>query len=69
MAANNSNVYLTYLNRLVYQYNNTYHDPINKRPINADYSALPENIETNSKLPKFKVNGRVRIANYKKYFQ
>ena len=69
MTANNSNVYLTYLIRLVYQYNNTYHDPINKKPINADYSALPKNYETNSKLPKFKVYDRVRIANYIKYFQ
>ena len=34
-------------------------------PINADYSALNENIETNSKAPKLKVNDRVRITKYK----
>ena len=32
-----------------------------KKPINADYSALTEQIETNHKPPKFKVNDRVRI--------
>ena len=34
-------------------------------PINADYSALNEIIETNSKAPKLKVNDRVRITKYK----
>ena len=29
----------SYFNKLVTQYNNTYHHPINKKPINADYSA------------------------------
>ena len=33
--------------------------------INADYFASIEKIETNSKAPKFKVNGRVRITKYK----
>ena len=34
-------VHLPYLNNLVDQDNNTYHS-INKKPINADYSALTE---------------------------
>ena len=38
MTANDSKCYLTHLNKLVGQYNNTYHHPINKKPINADYS-------------------------------
>ena len=50
------------------QYNNTYHHSINKKPINANYSALTEKIETNRKLPKFKVNDRVRITKYKNVF-
>ena len=48
------------MNKLVYQYNNTYHYSINKKPINVDYSALTENIESNPKAPKFEVNDRVK---------
>ena len=64
MTANNSKSYLSYLNKLVDQYNNTYHHSINKKPINADCSALTEKIETNPKAPKFKVKYRVRITKY-----
>ena len=42
MTANDSKSYLSYLNKLVDQYKNTYHHYINKKPINADYSALTE---------------------------
>ena len=56
------------MNKLVDQYNNTYHHSINKNPINADFSALTEKIETNPKAPKFKVNDRVRITTYKSIF-
>ena len=45
-----------------------YHYSINKKPINANYSALTEKIEMNSKAPKFKVNDRVRITKYKNVF-
>ena len=64
MTANNSKSYLPYLNKLVDKYNNTYHSSIIKKSINRDYSALTENIETNLKPPKFKVNDRVRITKY-----
>ena len=47
MTANDSKSYVSYLKNLVDQYNNTYHDSINKKPINADYSVLTEKIETN----------------------
>ena len=60
--------YLSYLNKLVDQYNNTYHHSINKKPINGDCSALTEKIVTNPKTPKFKVNDRVKISNYKNNF-
>ena len=43
------------MNKLVYQYSNTYHHSINKKPINADYSALTEKIETNFKLVNLKL--------------
>ena len=42
MRANDSKFYLSYLNKLEDQYNNTYHHSINKKPINADYSGLTE---------------------------
>ena len=38
--ANESNSYLCYLNKLVDQYNNTYHFYIGKKPVDADYFAL-----------------------------
>ena len=62
MTANGNKSYLPYLNKLIDQYNNTYHHSINIKPINADYSAFTEKIETNPKAPKFKVNDRVRIT-------
>ena len=68
MTANDSKSYLPYLNKIVDQYNNIYHHFINKKPINADYSALTEKIEANYKAPKFKVNDRVRITKSKNIF-
>ena len=56
--------YLDYLDKLVDEYNNTYHRSIGKKSIDADYSALTEEIETNPKAPKFKVRDRVRITKY-----
>ena len=54
-AAKESKSYLPYLNKLVDQYNSTYHHSIGKKPINANYSALTEKIETNPKATKFKL--------------
>ena len=65
MTTNDSKPYLSYLNKLVDQCNNSYHHSINKKPINTDYSALSGKTETNLKAPKFKVNDRVRITKYK----
>ena len=56
------------MNKLVDQYNNTYHDWINKKPIIADDSALTEKIETNHKSHIFKVNDRGRFTKYKNVF-
>ena len=66
MTANDSRSYFSYLNKLVDQYNNTYYNSISKKSINANYSALTEKNETNSKAPKFNVNDRIRITMYKK---
>ena len=62
MTGNDSKSYLPYLNKLVDQYNNTYHHSINEKPINADCSALAHEIKTNHKALKFKVNDRVRTT-------
>ena len=55
MTANDSKPYLPYLNKLVDQYNSTYHHSINKKHINADYSALTEKLRRNLKLLKLKL--------------
>ena len=68
MTNNDNKSYLAYLNRLVDQYNNTYHHFINKKPINADYSALTKKIETNLKAPKFKVSDKVIITKFRNIF-
>ena len=65
MTANDSNSYLPYLNKLLDQYNNNYHHLINKKPINVNYSASTENIKSNTKASKFKINYRVRTTKYK----
>ena len=44
MAANERKSYLSYLNKLLDQYDNTYHHSIGERPINADYSALTKKL-------------------------
>ena len=61
MTANHSKFYCKSWNKLVDQYNNTYHHSTGKEPINADYSALAEKSEANPKAPKFKVNDRVKL--------
>ena len=68
MTANDSKSYLPYLNKLLDQYNNTYHYSINKEPININYSSLTEKIEVNLKVPRFKINDRMRITKYKNMF-
>ena len=68
MTTNDSKSSLSYLNKLVDQCNNSNHHSNNKKPINADYSALTEKVETNLKAPKFKVNDRARIIKYKNIF-
>ena len=42
ITANDNKSYLSYLNKLVDQYNSTYHHSIDKKLINADHSSLTE---------------------------
>ena len=55
VTANDSKSCLSYLNKSVEQYNNIYHHSINKKPINADYSALTEKIRSILKLLNLKL--------------
>ena len=66
--ANDSKLCLSYLNKLVDQYNNTYHHSIGKKRINGDYSVLTEKIQTNPKAPESKVGDKVRITKYSNNF-
>ena len=50
------------MNKLVDEYNNTYHRSIGKIPIDADYSALTKEIESIHKAPKFKIGDRNKIT-------
>ena len=53
MTANDSKFCLGYFNKLVDECNNTYGNPISKKPINADHSSLTGEIETNPKAPNY----------------
>ena len=68
MKVNDSKFYRGYLNQLVDEYNNTYHCSIGKTPIDADYFAFTEGIDTNPKAPKFKGVDRVKITKFKNIF-
>ena len=68
MTANHRKSYFGYLNKLVDEYNNTFHRSIGKKATYADYSALPEEFESNHKAPKFKVSVKVSITIYKNIF-
>ena len=68
MTANDSKSYLAYLNKLVDQYNNTYHHSINKNLLMLIILLWLKKIVTNPKAPKFKVNDRVTITLHKIIF-
>ena len=55
MTANDSNCCLSYSNKLVDQYNNSYHHSINKKPIKADYSTLTKKLRQTLKLLNLKL--------------
>ena len=64
----NNKSYLGYLNKIVDEYSNTYHNYIGKKPVDADYSVLAEEIEADSKSREFKIGDSVRITKYKNVF-
>ena len=65
MTTNDRKSYFGYLNKLVDEYDNTYHHCLGKKLIHADYSGFPEEFESSHKFPKFKVGKRVKITLYK----
>ena len=54
VTANDSIFYLSYLNKSLDQYNNTYHHSINKKPNIVDYYALTEKMRRILKLINLK---------------
>ena len=68
MIAKNSKSYFRYLNKLVINATLLIITLSTKKPINDDYSALIEKIETNLKVCKYTVNDRVNTWKYKKIF-
>ena len=52
MTVNDSKSYLPYLNKLVDQYNNTYHHSINKKPIKGTFI----------QIEKALINDRLRVS-------
>ena len=65
MTANESKSYFGYFNKLVGENNNPYYLSIGKSPVNADYPALTEKIETCYDASKIKVCVRARITMHK----
>ena len=55
---------LDYLDKLVDENSNTCLCSVDKKPIHADYSVLPEEIEMNHEAHKFKVDDGARIKKY-----
>ena len=53
MTASDTKFYRGYLNKPVVQGNSTYHPSVDKKPVDTDYSALTEEIESIRKAPKF----------------
>ena len=68
ITVNDSKSFLLYLNKLLYEDNNTYYRSIGKIHIDPDYCALTEEIESGHKDHQFTVGDRFRIHKYKHFF-
>ena len=60
--------HIGYINKLVGEYNNTYHCSVGKNLFDADCSALAEEIGTTNKPRTFKAGDKVRITKYNNIF-
>ena len=69
MTSISKNVYISKLDDIVNEYNNTYQSTIKMKPINVkDNTYINIDKEINDKDPKFKVGDHVRISKYKNIF-
>ena len=66
---NDSTFYLGYLNKLVDQNNNAYHNSVDKKPTDAGYSAFPEETDINTKATISEISGRVRLLSTRIFTQ
>ena len=60
MTADNKKSYLGYFNKLVDEYNNSYHRSIDKKLTVTDCSDVTEKLQSSLKATKFKIRDRVR---------
>ena len=73
---NNNTIWINDLDKLVNEYNNSYHRSIKMKPINAS-NKINEDIVRNNlynskitdKKPKFKINDRIRVSLLKNTFE
>ena len=68
MTANDNKSYLSQLNKLADEYNNTYHRSIGKNRIHVNYPALSESSESSHKASTFKFGDKFKITKYKNNF-
>ena len=69
MTSISKNVYINKLDKIVNEYNNTYHKTIKMKPTDVkDNTSINNNKEANDKDLKFKVGDHIRISKYKNIF-
>ena len=69
MTSVSKNVYISKLDDVVGEYNNTYHRTIKMTPVDVkDNTHIYFKKEVNDKNPKFKIDDHVRISKYKNIF-
>ena len=70
MTSISKNMYINKLDDIVNKYNNTYHDTIEIKPVDAKSSTYIDSDKNNNNGdPKFKVSDHVRLSNYKTFLQ
>ena len=63
------NVYFDFLDDIVNEYNNSFHNSIKMKPKDVKNDTFIENVEENNKKdPEFKIGDPVRISKYKNIF-
>ena len=69
MIAISKNLYISKLDEVVDKYRNAYHRTIELKPVDIELGTYIDfDIESNAKVPEFKVGNHVRISKYKSVF-